>query len=115
MKSSKWLAVLALALSGAAYAQITTQVRAVEASTSVINFPTAPNGNLSFKPCAERCDQDYINVRLAESTQYVSQGRTVTFDEFRNAFLARRGRASGYALITFRTEHNIATRVEVAF
>ena len=86
MRFRKYALIVMLGLSLPAMAQMTTLIESVEASTSVINVPTTPNGRLSFKPCAERCDADYISVRLTPETRFLVNGQAVSFAEFRMDF-----------------------------
>ena len=98
-----------------ALSQLTTLIEAVEASTAVITVPTSPNGRLAFKRCAKRCDADTIHVRLTPETRFVIQGHVVDFLEFRKNFYNLRRSKDGYALVSFDTEKNTATSVEISF
>lgn len=115
MNSLKYslLAILCLGMSAAA--EMTTIIEAVEASTSVIYVPTSADGNLRFKPCADRCDAEYVSVRLQASTKFKIQGKLVSFAEFRRGFYNLRRGKDGYALVSYDTEKNTATSVEISF
>ncbi len=107
--------VITFGLSLPAMAQITTLIEAVEASTSVLSLPTTPNGRLLFKPCSERCDVQSISVRLTTNTQFVFQGKKMSFVDFRRDFFNLRRSTEGYALVKYETEKNTVTSVEVSF
>ena len=115
MSFRKCALILLLGISMPAMSQLTTLVRSVEASTSVMNVPTTPSGRLAFKPCTGRCDADYISVRLTADTRFVVQGKAVDFSEFRRDFYNRRHSSDGYALVSYDTEKNTVTSVEITF
>ena len=80
------VSILALALCMSATADIVTLIDAVETSAANVNVPTSLNGRLTFKPCAEACDEEFIAVRLTPETQFVVRGQQVNFADFRRAF-----------------------------
>lgn len=98
-----------------ALSQLTTVIEAVEASTSLIYVPASADGNLRFKPCAGRCDAEYISVRLQADTRFLVQGELVSFAEFRRDFYNLRRGTEGYALVSYNTEKNTATSVAITF
>ena len=115
MNVRKYAVIALLGLTLPVMAQLTTLIDAVEVSPAVISVPTSPNGRLSFKPCTERCDEDTITVRLTPETRYIVQGQAMDFAEFRREFFNRRSGTDGYALVSYDTEKNTATSVEVSF
>jgi hypothetical protein len=115
MNIRQYILIAMLAVSVPALAQLSTLVEAVEAAPSEINLPTSPNGNLTFKPCWQECDADYISVRLTAGTQYLFQGEVVGFADFRKHFFNKRHSSDGYALVTYDADKNTATSVAVSF
>lgn len=115
MNSLKYSLLVILCLGMPALAQMTTLIEAVEASTSAIYVPTSADGNLRFKPCADRCDAEYISVRLQADTRFLVQGKVVSFADFRKDFYNLRRGTEGYALVSYDTEKNTATSVEISF
>ena len=107
------LSVLVLALCGSATADIFTVVDAVETSTANVNMPTSTNGQLTFKPCAEACDEELISVRLTPETQFVVRGQHVNFAEFRREFYKLRRNSFDYALVSYDTEKRTVTSVRL--
>jgi hypothetical protein len=115
MKFGKFGIIVMLVLAWPALAQLTTMVESLEASPSQIRLPTSPNGNLSFQPCAESCDAEYISVRLTPDTRFFVQGAAVKFIDFRRDFYNMRLRTDGYALVSYDTDKNTVTSVEISF
>ena len=107
------LSVLVLALCGSASADIFTVVDAVETSTANVNMPTSTNGQLTFKPCAEACDEEFISVRLTPETQFVVRGQQVNFADFRREFYKLRRNSFDYALVSYDTEKRTVTSVRL--
>ena len=106
---------LTLTISLPVTAEIKTLVAAVEASTSVMTVPTVPSGRLAFQPCSSSCDAEQIFVRLTPTTRFVVQGQPTDFNGFRKEFFNRRRAAEGYALVTYDTQNDTATSVEISF
>lgn len=107
------LSVLVLALCGSATADIVTVVDVVETSMANVNVPTSTNGRLTFKPCADACDEEFISVRLTPETRFVIHGQQVNFVEFRQEFYRLRRGKDDYALVSYDTEKGIVTSVNV--
>jgi hypothetical protein len=105
------LSVLVLALCGSATADIFTIVDAVETSTANVNVPTSTNGQLTFKPCAEACDEEFISVRLTPATQFVVRGQQLNFADFRREFYKLPRNRIYYALVSYDTEKRTVTSV----
>jgi hypothetical protein len=115
MDIRKILTILALALCGSATADIFTVVDAVETSTANVNVPTSTNGHLTFKPCADVCDEAFMAIRLTPETQYVIRGQRVNFADFRRMFNEMRRGKDAYALVSYDTEKRIVTSVRLGF
>ncbi len=101
-----------LSFSMAATAEIVTLVDAVETSAASLSVPTASNGNLSFKPCIENCEE-IIRVRLTADTSYVLDGVSMDFIDFRREFYKLRHGSKDYALVSYDTQRNTVTSVQV--
>ena len=95
-----------------AFAEIITLVNAVETSTTNITVPTASTGNLSFKPCADDCDE-IIRVRLTPETIYVLNGVAMEFIDFRREFYKLRRGNEDYVLVSYDTKKSTVTSVRV--
>ncbi len=107
------LSILALALCMSATADIVTVIDAVETSAANLNVPTSLNGRLTFKPCAEACDEKFIAVRLTPETQFVVRGQQVNFADFRRAFYKVPRSRIYYALVSYDTENRTVTSVHL--
>ena len=113
MNFRKTFLVFALAVSFAANASIVTIVDAVETVTSNMSVPTSGSGRLMFRPCAETCDEKFIIVRLTDSTAYFVKNQQVDFLEFRRQFFNMRRGSDDYALVSYDTESNTVSRVNI--
>ena len=96
----------------AATAEIVTLIDAVETSTANLTVPTASNGTLSFKPCADGCDQ-VLRARLTPETRFVLNGVAMEFIDFRREFYKLRRGSNDYALVSYNTQKNTVTSVRV--
>ena len=112
MKIRKALIAVLLCLTLPAAAEIVTLIDAVETSTANLTLPTASNGHMSFKPCAEGCDGS-IRVRLTAKTSYVLNGESMDFTDFRREFYKLRRRIKDYALVSYDTRKNTVTSLRV--
>jgi len=113
MNYRRIVSILALALCMSATADIVTVIDAVETSAANVNVPTSTNGQLTFKPCAEACDEKFISVRLTPETQFIIRGRHVNFADFRREFYKLRRRYDDYALVSYDTEKRIVTSLRL--
>ena len=111
MNLRKFSAVLILAASLPATADIKIITRAVETSTAYMNVPTTENSRLMFKSCD---DCEVIGVRLTPTTQFFVRGKQMPFAEFRREFSNLRQSKEDYALVTYDTETSAVTSVRVA-
>jgi hypothetical protein len=107
------VSILALALCVSATADIVTVIDAVETSAANVNVPTSLNGRLTFKPCAEACDEEFVSVRLTPETQFVVRGQQVNFADFRRAFYKVPRNRIYYALVSYDTENRTVTSVHL--
>ena len=77
-KFTMMAAMLLIALPAAA--DFETVSRAYEVALGDLTVPTSQSGRILFKQCRE-CDTE--SVRLTPNTQFVVNGRNVSFDKFR--------------------------------
>ncbi len=113
MEFRKLLTILALTLCGSATADIFTVVDVIETSAANINVPTSTNGHLTFRPCADECDESFMAIRLTPGTQFIVRGQQVKFADFRRIINdARRGK-DDYALVSYDTEKRIVTSLHL--
>ena len=115
MKLRNTLCALLLSISLPAMAEITTLVAAVELSAANLTVPPGPNGRLSFKVCEMDCDDEaVIHVRLTPQTRYVVHGETMEFIDFRREFYNLRRGNDAYTLVTYDTEKDTVTSVQIS-
>lgn len=113
MDLPKFLPIAVFLLCGNAAADIFTVVDFVETSTANVNVPTSMNGYLTFRPCADVCDADYIAIRLTPETEFVIRGRRVSFTDFRHAHSAMRAGKDRYALVGYDTENRVVMSIRL--
>ena len=109
------LPLVVLFVCGSTAADIFTIVDVVETSTANVNVPTTINGHLTFRPCADQCEADYVAIRLTPETQFVVRGQPVSFADFRRAHAAMRAGKDDYALVSYDTEKRVVTSVRLGF
>ncbi len=97
-----------------AFSQIVTAVAAVEASPANIILPGGTDGMITFRPCDGDCDEDYIRVRLSADTRFTVNGKAVKFAEFRREFATIKRDPRSYALVTYETQTNTVTSIQIA-
>ena len=97
-----------------AFSQIVTAVAAVEASPANIILPGGTDGMMTFRPCDGVCDEDYIRVRLSADTRFTVNGKAVRFAEFRREFATIKSSPESYALVTYETQTNTVTSIQIA-
>ncbi len=110
MTIRKTLIVTLLLLGTPAFALID----AVELSPDNIILPGTPSGTMTFKPCVGECDEDHKRARLTADTRFVIDGRAVKFDEFRRGHAALKRSEDSYALVSYETETNTVTTIEIS-
>lgn len=107
--------MLALATSWPVNADIRTRVAAVETVAANLRLPVSDNGRLSFRPCDERCDADFVMVRLTPATEFVVRGSRVEYLDFRKAFFNLKPGSETYTLVRYDTDNSTATSVQIGF
>jgi len=103
-----------LMLSHLAFAQIVTEINAVETAPANIILPGDTDGMMTFRPCDSDCDKDYIRVRFSANTKFSVNGQNKKFADFRREFATIKRDARSYALVTYETETNTVTSIEIA-
>jgi len=91
-------------------------MRAVETIPDSIILPTTANGMVSFKEwCStEQCIDKYKRARLTAETKFLLDGRALKFSEFRRGYAAMRTGNDSYALVSYETDTNTVTSIEVS-
>ena len=90
--------ILTLSMCGPAVAEIITVEEAIESSTSDIRLPENSSGYLVIRSCSD-CDE--ITLSLSAGTQYLVNGESVEYQDFR-----RMSRAKGNGLDIFYDPRN---------
>ena len=90
-----------------------TLVLATELSPANIIFPQSMNGMMTFRPCAEECDEEYERARITDSTRYTVNGRGVTFEDFRKDFAVIKGNDDSYALVSVDTKTKTVVSIQI--
>ena len=115
MKTSGYLLAIAILFATqAALAQFDTLIRAVEVAPSNIILPASNSGMMTFRPCAEDCDEDYDRVRVTPDTTFTIDGTSVRWESFRKVFPTISLNGKGYALVRYDTKNKTLTSLEVA-
>jgi len=89
-------------------------VDAVETSPDDIILPATVNGTMTFKPCAGDCDAKHQRARLTAETIYTLNGRAVKFEDFRREFATIKLSDKSYALVSYDTETNTVTKIDIS-
>ncbi len=110
----KLIIAIALVVSMPAAAQLVTLIDAIETSPANIILPANTSGMMTFRPCAEECEKDYIRVQLSAGTTFSVNGKAVKYDEFRRNFAIIKRAAMSYALVTYEVETNRLISIQLA-
>jgi len=89
-------------------------IDAVETSASGIILPPTANGTMTFKPCAGECDLEHKRARLTANTKFVLDGKAVKFEYLRREFTAIKRSDESYALVSYDTETNTVTKIDIS-
>jgi len=103
-----------LMFSHLAFAQIVTVINAVETAPANIILPGDTEGMMTFRPCDGDCDEDYIRVRLSANTKFSVNGKNKKFADFRRDLATIKRDARSYALVSYETETNTVTSIQIA-
>ncbi len=109
-------AVLILAAGQPAIAdfEIVTLVRAVELSPSNMILPASTNGMMTYRPCADECEEDYERARLTPETTFSISGKAVKFEDFQQEFAIVKNIEDSYALLSVDTKSKTVTSIDIA-
>ncbi|MCH7636320.1 MAG: hypothetical protein IIA12_01445, partial [Proteobacteria bacterium] len=94
--------------------EMVTLVKAMETSPANIILPASVNGMVSFRPCAEKCDEKYERARLTADTTFTVEGKTVKYEELRKVHAEIRNAADSYALISVDVARITVTSIDLA-
>ena len=116
MKIKTLLFVIALAGCPLALAEfeMVTLVSAVETAPANIILPASVSGMVTFKPCAEKCDEKYERARLTSDTVFTVEGKTVKYEELKKVHAEIRSATESYALISVDVARITVTRIDLA-
>jgi len=116
MKIRTLLIVFALACCPPALAEfeIVTLVNSVETAPANIILPASVNGMVSFRPCADKCDEKYERARLTADTNFTVEGKSVKYEELRKVHAEIRSAADSYALISVDVARITVTSIDLA-
>jgi hypothetical protein len=102
--------LLGLSLSMAAQSQVVS--RAYEVGLEDFREPATENGGASFKAC-EDCARQLVRVTAA--TQYIVNGKTVRFDDFRKLVTTARRRGGADLVVLHHLESDTIKSINVSF
>jgi hypothetical protein len=89
-------------------------IDAVELTPDNIILPATINGTMTFQPCVGKCEKKHKRARLTADTRFVIDGRAVKFDEFRRNHATLSRSEESYALVSYETETNTVTKIEIS-
>ena len=114
MTVRKLMIAAAILISTHATAQLVTVIEAVETSPTNIILPATTEGMVTFRPCAGECERPYKRVSLSAATRFTVNGRAVRFEDFRREFAIIKRAETSYALVSYETETNTLTSIQLA-
>jgi len=116
MKIWKTLMILALLCGQAALAEhsFVTLVRAMETSPGDIILPLSASGTVTYRQCAERCDEKYERARLTSDTVFTVAGKTVKYAELKKVHGEIRNDAEKYAFISVDLARLTVTSIDIS-
>lgn len=89
-------------------------IDAIELAPDNIILPATINGWVTFKPCVNECDKEHKRARLTADTQFIVDGKTVKFEEFRRGHATIRHSEESYGLVSYDTDTITVTRIEIS-
>ena len=116
MKIKTLLIVIALACCPPVLAEFETVVlvNAVEAAAANVILPASVNGMVSYRPCAEKCDEKFERARLTSDTSFIVQGKAVKYEDFKAAHADFKNFAESGAFISVDVARITVTSIELA-
>ncbi len=94
--------------------EIVTLVRAVELSPSNMILPASTSGMMTYKPCADECENDYERARLTPETTYMVAGKAVKFADFQEEYAIAKSAENSYALLSVDIKSKTVTSINIA-
>jgi len=89
-------------------------VKAMETAAANVILPASVNGMVSYRPCEAKCDEKYERARLTPATNFIVDGKTVKYADFRQAHAAFRNVAESGAFISVDVARITVTSIELA-
>jgi len=116
MKIKTLLITIALACCPLALAEFEAVilVDAIEASAGNVILPASVNGMVTYRPCAEECDEKYERARLTSDTVFTIAGKTVKYEDFKRAHAEFKNVAESGAFISVDVARITVTSIELA-
>ncbi len=116
MKIKTLLITIALACCPPAFAEFEAVilVDAIEASAGNVILPASVNGMVTYRPCAEECDEKYERARLTSDTVFTIAGKTVKYEDFKRAHAEFKNVAESGAFISVDVARITVTSIELA-
>ena len=94
--------------------EMVTLVKAMETSPGNIILPASVSGMVTYRPCAEKCDEEYKRARLTADTVFTVEGKTVKFDELKKVHSEIRKTAESYAFISVDVARITVTSIDIS-
>ena len=116
MKIRTLLIAIALACCAPVLAEFepVTIVDAIETAPGNVILPASVNGMVSYRSCEKKCDEEYERARLTSDTNFIVEGKTVKYAEFRQAHATFRNVAESGAFIRVDVARITVKSIELA-
>ena len=88
-------------------------IDAVETSPGDIILPATVNGTMTFKSCEGECAGQHKRMRLTGETRFTLDGKAVKYEVFRREFATIRNSNRSFALVSYDTDTNTVTRIDI--
>ena len=111
MNIKKLLSITLICVGFAAAAQGEVVSQAYELTLSEFLAPTTPNSGIAFKECDE-CDQ--VRIRVSNATGYSINGKSVRFEDFREAVAQAHDRDEKYVTVLHHLESDTVVSIDVS-
>jgi len=94
--------------------EMVTLVKAVETAPGNLILPASVSGMVTYRPCAEKCDEEYERARLTADTSFTVEGKAVKYEDFKSVHAEIKNRADSYALVRVDVARIIITSIDLA-
>ena len=108
------ITALACCMPALAEFEMVTLVKALETSPANIILPASVSGMVTYRPCAEKCDEKYERARLTADTVFTVGGKTVKYAELKKVFSEIRNVAESYAFISVDVARITVTSIDIS-